>query len=168
MTNPAWMGDYTHVADRLAPETTVTMPAYDISVTAAYVWVYELTVNSGSGGGQYPAAAIVEIEAGPAPSGMAFAEWTGDASRVADPQASSTTVTMPAWAIEVTATYQAVEIVGDLNDDGFVGQDDLDIILDSWGLSPPPDPRADPSGDGFVGQDDLDIVLDHWGEGSSP
>jgi len=61
-----------------------------------------------------------------------------------------------------------VTIYGDLNADSFVGQYDLDIVLDSWGDYVAPGSQADPSGDGFVGQYDLDIVLDHWGEGTSP
>ena len=58
-----------------------------------------------------------------------------------------------------------ISVPGDLNDDGFVGQGDLDIVLDAWGDTVSPGSQADPSGDGFVGQADLDIVLDHWGEG---
>jgi len=59
-------------------------------------------------------------------------------------------------------------IPGDLNGDDYVGQPDLDIVLDSWGQLVGPDDPADPSGDGFVGQPDLDIVLDNWGSGTSP
>ncbi len=59
-------------------------------------------------------------------------------------------------------------IPGDLNGDGFVGQDDLNIVLGDWGNMPPGDPRADPSGDGFVGQDDLNPVLADWGQGTPP
>lgn len=58
--------------------------------------------------------------------------------------------------------------LGDLDDNGFVGQDDLDIVLGAWGTSPPSDTRADPSGDNFVGQDDLDTVLGDWGQGTPP
>ena len=58
---------------------------------------------------------------------------------------------------------------GDLNEDGFVGQGDLDIVLGAWGQSvPPADARADPSSDGFVGQADLDTVLGDWGLGTQP
>jgi len=58
-----------------------------------------------------------------------------------------------------------VKLGGDISGDGFVGQTDLDIVLDSWGQSvPPAREAADPSGDGFVGQTDLDIILDHWGD----
>jgi hypothetical protein len=60
-------------------------------------------------------------------------------------------------------------LAGDLNSDDFVGQTDLDIVLDLWGQTGPlTDPRADPSGDGFVGQTDLDMVLDDWGQIVSP
>ena len=55
---------------------------------------------------------------------------------------------------------------GDLNEDGFVGQTDMDIVLAQWGRTAPlDDPRADASGDGFVGQIDLSTLLDHWGQG---
>ncbi len=56
---------------------------------------------------------------------------------------------------------------GDLNGDGFVGLDDLDLVLNNWNLSAPEmDPSADPTGDNFVGLDDLDIVLSNWNNGT--
>ncbi len=61
-----------------------------------------------------------------------------------------------------------ISLPGDLNGDGFVGQDDLNIVLGDWGNMPPGDPRADPSRDGFVGQDDLNPVLADWGQGTPP
>ena len=66
---------------------------------------------------------------------------------------------------------------GDLNGDGFVGVDDLDIILANWNVQfqdswvyvgTPRDYRADPTYDGYVGLDDLDIVLAHWNTGTPP
>ena len=120
-------------------------------------------VNSGIGDGLYRATDAVAIEADPAPTGKDFDQWAGDVAHVADPYATATTVTMPASSIEVTAAYVNV-LPGDLSEDGFVGQADLDIVLADWGGNPPLDPRADPSGDGFVGQADLDIVLADWGK----
>ncbi len=62
-----------------------------------------------------------------------------------------------------------VPIVGDLNGDGFVEIDDLNIVLDNWNQNVPPgDPLADPSGDGFVGIDDLNEVLGDWNAGTPP
>ena len=55
------------------------------------------------------------------------------------------------------------------NCDGFVGLDDLDIILSNWNMNTPPaDPCADPSGDGYVGLEDLDIILTNWNAGTPP
>ena len=59
---------------------------------------------------------------------------------------------------------------GDLNDDGFVGGDDLDIVRSYWGQNVTQGDlmQGDPSGDGFVGGDDLDIVRANWGQGVPP
>ncbi len=76
----------------------------------------------------------------------------------------------------VTTTFDNISIselitglVGDLNGDGFVGIDDLNIVLGNWNLNVPPgNPLADPSGDGFVGIDDLNTVLGNWNAGTPP
>ena len=68
------------------------------------------------------------------------------------------------WAV----TYQP-DLVGDLDGDGFVGINDLNIVLGNWNQNVPPgDPLADPSGDGFVGIDDLSAVLGNWNAGTPP
>ena len=60
-------------------------------------------------------------------------------------------------------------LVGDLDGDGFVGINDLNIVLANWNQNVPPgDPLADPSGDGFVGIDDLNTVLGNWNAGTPP
>ncbi len=72
------------------------------------------------------------------------------------------------------APLSGAGIPGDLNGDGFVGLDDLDIILNNWNMwVPPADDRADVNGpdglpDGFVGLDDLDVVLNNWNAGGMP
>jgi hypothetical protein len=58
---------------------------------------------------------------------------------------------------------------GDLDGDGFVGINDLNIVLGNWNQNVPPgDPLADPTGDGFVGIADLNIVLGNWNAGTPP
>ena len=59
---------------------------------------------------------------------------------------------------------------GDLNGDGFVGGDDLDIVRSFWGQTVELGNllQGDPSEDGFVGGDDLDIVRGNWGQGTPP
>jgi len=62
------------------------------------------------------------------------------------------------------------KLVGDLNGDGFVGHEDLDIVQAHWGDSVTDYDwlRGEVTGDGVVGQDDLDAVLNHWGNGTQP
>ncbi len=64
----------------------------------------------------------------------------------------------------------SAELDGDLNSDGFVGLDDLDIILNNWNQNVVPGDllSGDPSNDGFVGLDDLDIILNNWNAGTPP
>jgi len=60
-------------------------------------------------------------------------------------------------------------LTGDLDGDGFVGINDLNIVLANWNQNvPPANPLADPSGDGFVGIDDLNAVLGNWNAGTPP
>ncbi|MEZ6193614.1 MAG: hypothetical protein R3C45_20290 [Phycisphaerales bacterium] len=61
-------------------------------------------------------------------------------------------------------------LVGDLNGDGFVGIEDLNIVLGHWNQSVSPGSYAlgDPSGDGFVGIEDLNSVLGNWNAGTPP
>ena len=65
---------------------------------------YVLTVNDGTGSGSYAENDSVNISA-TAPVGKIFKEWTGDTQYLADASAASTTVTMPAQNITVTATF---------------------------------------------------------------
>jgi hypothetical protein len=55
-------------------------------------------------------------------------------------------------------------VPGDINGDGTVDGDDLQIVLDDWGPCPPPPKEcpADLDGDGAVDVDDLICVLLNW------
>jgi hypothetical protein len=99
----SWTG--ANVAAANAASTTLAMPAANTAVTANYAVVptYSLTVTNGSGSGTYAAGTVVSIAANAPPSGQAFQNWTGAA--VANPNAASTTLTMPAASVNVTATY---------------------------------------------------------------
>jgi len=61
-------------------------------------------------------------------------------------------------------------LIGDLNRDGFVGAEDLDVLLANWGEETAffDVTLGDASGDGVVGQADLDLVLANWGHGDPP
>lgn len=62
----------------------------------------------------------------------------------------------------------AAALIGDLDNDGFVGITDLNLVLSNWNENPTDDPAADPTGDGFVGIEDLNIVLANWNAGTPP
>jgi regulation of enolase protein 1 (concanavalin A-like superfamily) len=66
---------------------------------------YALTVNNGSGSGNYTAGSAVMVSANSAPAGQQFAGWTGDTATLANPASASTIFTMPAAAAAITATY---------------------------------------------------------------
>jgi hypothetical protein len=57
-------------------------------------------------------------------------------------------------------------LLGDLNEDGFVGQDDLNIVLGDWGQTVEVGSIGDLNLDGFIGQDDLNVILGAWGTGT--
>ena len=68
---------------------------------------YTVTVNSGAGGGSYAANTTVSIMANAAPSGKVFDKWTtSDGVSFANANATTTTFTMPAKNVSVTATYK--------------------------------------------------------------
>lgn len=69
-----------------------------------------------------------------------------------------------------TAAFVALQEEGDFTGDGYVGQDDLDLVLAHWGTAVTPFDLAsgDWTGDGQVDADDLARVLDNWGGGTPP
>ena len=75
--------------------------------TAATAPTYLVTVNSGTGGGNFAEGATVTITANAAPSGEEFDKWTTmDGVTFADANAATTSFTMTAKAVTVTATYK--------------------------------------------------------------
>ncbi|MCL2495035.1 MAG: InlB B-repeat-containing protein [Oscillospiraceae bacterium] len=80
-------------------------------VTLYAVWdvpstTYTLTVYNGTGSGSYGAGMTVNITANTAPNGKVFDRWTSTAGTIASPTSTSTTFTMPAGAVTVTANYK--------------------------------------------------------------
>jgi hypothetical protein len=102
-------------ANANAAETTFTMPARTVTVTAHFAVTYELDMESdpigsgdaidAAGKGAYAAGATVSIEAQPA-AGYGFVDWTADASvTFQDAAAENTTFTMPAQGVTVIAHF---------------------------------------------------------------
>ncbi len=73
-------------------------------------------------------------------------------------------------------TYSTVlaSLDGDYNGDGFVGIEDLNLVLGNWNLIVTPgnllqgDGFDDPLNPGFIGIEDLNIVLGNWNAGTPP
>jgi phospholipase/lecithinase/hemolysin len=61
-------------------------------------------------------------------------------------------------------------LAGDLDLNGFVGVDDLNIVLNNWNntVTPGNPLLGDSTDDGFVGVDDLNLVLANWKNGTPP
>lgn len=102
-------------ADASAANTTFTMPAQAVTVTAHFGVVYELDmaadpVGGGvaidvAGEGAYASGATVSIEAEPA-AGYGFVNWTADGPvTFQDATAEETTFTMPAQGVTITAHF---------------------------------------------------------------
>jgi hypothetical protein len=115
-----WTRDGTSVST--ANPLTVSNVTQSMTLTAVFQkLVYPLTVNSGTGSGSYPTGATVSIAALAAPAGQVFNAWTGDTAALADPAAAGTTLTMPAAATAVTATYRTAIYTVNFQTDGTPG-----------------------------------------------
>lgn len=82
--------------------------SFTITVGAAPAVTYTATINNGSGSGNYEAGQNVNITANVAPTGKVFDQWEVNSGSVTIGQVgnSSTSFTMPAGAVEITATYR--------------------------------------------------------------
>ena len=72
---------------------------------------------------------------------------------------------------EIMVDYRpGLLIRGDLDGDGFVGINDLNIILANWNTSVPDGDltQGDTNDDGFVGIDDLNLILSRWNTSAPP
>lgn len=87
---------------------TVTSPTTLYAKWEEDIQTYSVTVNGGTGGGSYQEGAAVAITA-TVPSGKVFTGWTVTAGNVtlADPSSATTTFTMPAQAVTVTANFKS-------------------------------------------------------------
>jgi len=92
-------GAYLYVTDSAGVVNAAGYPVTIGQVTPT------LTVTNGSGSGEYDQGQAVAISADAPPTGKLFAWWIGDIAFVADRMQPSTTVTMPAGDVSVTATY---------------------------------------------------------------
>ncbi len=72
--------------------------------------------------------------------------------------------------VDVSGIYATAPIEGDFDGDGFVGINDLSLVLTKWNqpVTPGDESQGDTSNDGFVGIEDLNTVLGNWNAGTPP
>ncbi|MFA9389781.1 MAG: pectate lyase [Prolixibacteraceae bacterium] len=66
---------------------------------------FQLTINNGSGSGNYAEGTEVSIIANEAPNGELFLFWTGDTTYITDVNSESILLIMPAFNVSLTANY---------------------------------------------------------------
>ena len=103
-----WTNEYGHTVSTDA--VYIFHPTYAYYyLTAHFAEAYAVTVNGGTGGGQFACGDSVTVTAGAPPTGKQFKEWTGaDGLTFSSGSAASATATfsMPAHAVTLTATYE--------------------------------------------------------------
>jgi hypothetical protein len=100
-----------------AATTNFTMPSQNVTVTANFVAVYNLTMAVTPGGSgtatdltnasPYAAGTVVNIQA-VAAAGCQFANWTAPAGTLGNATAAVTNFTMPAQNVTVTANFAVI------------------------------------------------------------
>lgn len=105
-----WTIDGITGLDTTQTSLTFNMPANTVTATANYEDIeYTVTVNGGTGAGTYKEGDSVTITA-TVPTGKRFVEWTSESGiTFADKTSATTTFTMPAGDVTVTASYEDIE-----------------------------------------------------------
>ena len=105
-----WTIDGINGLDTTQKSLTFNMPANAVTATANYEDIeYTVTVNGGTGAGTYKEGDSVTITA-TVPTGKRFVEWTSESGiTFADKTSATTTFTMPAGDVTVTASYEDIE-----------------------------------------------------------
>jgi len=109
----------TVLADATSATTTFAMPPQPVTVTAVFeaIPTYPVTITSeatdATGAGNYKAGETVTIFAGAAPTGMQFEGWIVAPQSVVltDASKATTTFTMPAQAVTLTAVFEPITAV---------------------------------------------------------
>lgn len=111
-----WTIDGISGLDTTQTSITFNMPANAVTATANYEDIeYTVTVNGGTGGGEYKEGTSVTITA-TVPTGKRFVEWTSESGiTFADKTSATTTFTMPAGDVTVTANYEDIEYTVTVN-----------------------------------------------------
>jgi hypothetical protein len=120
-----WAGDTAGLASITLAETTVTMNG-DYTLTPVFVKVWHLNVSSNGNGsvtgagiydqGQRVTVTATSVQATGGTGGTVFTGWTGltapDNATITNPEASVTTITIPASDVSIYATFTSTDGTG--------------------------------------------------------
>ena len=129
-----------------SPALPATMPANDVVVTAQWTTqpTYALAITSGTGSGNYPSGDVVAISA-TIPTGYSFVNWTGDTAGVNDVNSATTTVTMPASAVNLTANFTIAQYTMSFDSNGGTSVSDITLNYGATITAP-----ANPTRSGYI------------------
>ncbi|MBR0523010.1 MAG: S-layer homology domain-containing protein, partial [Firmicutes bacterium] len=107
------------IEDKTSSETSFIMPDEDVTIHAEYEDAITYKISVSGGESNQPGAAegeIIKITADTAEDGYTFSQWSGECFtsgaaitiNFADRTAESTTFTMPAGDVEITAEFEAL------------------------------------------------------------
>jgi glucuronoarabinoxylan endo-1,4-beta-xylanase len=114
-----WTGNTDGLANVYAASTTYQMPLTSASLVPEYTNKpkYILTVNKGTGGGEYFEGELVNIAANDSTAyNYEFVEWSGDVQFLIERLAASTSLTMPARNVSLSPTYKLLTSLGQKNE----------------------------------------------------
>ena len=108
------------IASKSNAITTIITGEIDTSITATYRNLNALIVNNGTGDGHYSEHTNLIITANPAPNGQEFHQWliSSGSANIASTSSISTTLSMGAGSVTVTATYRNVYTLTVLGGEG--------------------------------------------------
>jgi len=143
------------LADANAISTIFVVGTADTVITATYTDIfYNLTVNYGSGSGEYAKGTVVDIVADAPAYGMIFSHWevVSGTAVITDTNSATTTVTMGSGDSEIVAVYEEAPryqvyldygSIQDASDDGYLEGTVLTLV--------PPTANELPDGKMFIG-----------------
>jgi len=89
---------------------------------------------------------------------------TGCPTPTPSPSPTGSPTTPPVGPTVTPSPSGGSNLTGDINGDGVVDIIDLGILVDNYGKSPLPNPKADLNGDGKVDIVDFGILIDNYGK----
>ncbi|MDR2383018.1 MAG: M12 family metallo-peptidase [Prevotellaceae bacterium] len=132
-----WTGDdVNRILNVNETTTTFYMGTKDAAITATYKVVstniYRLTVNYGSGSGDYETGAVIPIVGNRPTSGQVFDKWTGDVDGISNVNERSTNFTMGTANAEITATYTIPSVIESVEDNYIkIYEEFSDLVVES-------------------------------------